>query len=332
MEKLITVEQVHQEFKEFPTHLSMLLQDMDLNLAKDKKVYQKASLLKGVGFTNANQGLRNPEDVFNETKEEHDAIAELCLKYPAYKFISRKGIEHLCNKYGLSWGMSEHFIGQIPEKNMDELLASQDQDFDFDVNFFIELEISCKAVYNKYGTDSIKAVMFDLDTDGKDVAFSKQMLQYYILEIAKDHLSQNGFSSSYLDVKLRNSKGKVYARHKFRPTFDSSRRVFSFDRDWMRDMDETSAKQFVSMTMDQITRAVEKVKDLVSSPYSIIANKEDFSKLVHPEDATIEMETPVLQLPDPVIVKKTYKEGYYAIITAWDKEAMDPLVFNQKLN
>ena len=326
-EKALTVEQVHKEFKDFPTTIGKFLQDLEINLKSDKEVYRKSKEVQSMGFFNANKDIKDPDLVFNYTKIEHEKISELYFKYPHIKFISKRGVDYLCKKYNLFHGSSKFFKGDIPEKNMDDVLRLKDLDLGYDPilniylngqKFVFALDISTDP--GRCYTPDTMPVQFLHSIEVKDQYGRVYVTEYLqinnslspqpIMFHNPPHVMINGLGTSNMHSKYIERRIKE----------ESERR-------------KEAISDYKTMLLSKVHEALFKSKDLAkTSKYSIVANHEDFTELVGPEDQKITMDIPPLILPDPIILQKTVHKDIYGIITAWDKEAMDPLVVNQNLN
>lgn len=323
----ITVEKIHNDFKGYPDALGRALQDMDINLESAKRAYDKLSQLEEMGFSQIKQNVKNPKEEFEYSKNEFESINELYYKYGRmYKFISKRGIEHLCEKYNLFHGRIQNFITGIPEKNANEILASQGQDFGYSpiLTCYLNDKRFCFTKNVGFDTDYLNIDNMTL-TD----------LAYYTLRIKDEY--GNDIVSEHVD-NARHMTMLGFDRPMIQIA-DPSRYFFSSGEPRIntRRVDSNTINSIVSeyksklrtVVLDAMKKAQEEIK---SCTYSIVGNHSDFSVLETPELKTLEIEMPKLVFPDPIVFKKTSEQDIYAIVTAWDKEASDPLVVNQSFN
>jgi hypothetical protein len=58
-----------------------------------------------------------------EAESIRDAITEYSIHYPFNKFIDGPTVDKICKKYKLVISSVSDFIGEIPQKNLDEIIA-----------------------------------------------------------------------------------------------------------------------------------------------------------------------------------------------------------------
>lgn len=118
------VRQIHREFSNAS---SQLLEDARRIMALHnvpKEDRDRADKLRKAGFT----GNKLIEEVEREKRLEHQQaqrIAQLekyAINYPNNKFITHDQMIKICEKYGLSYGTIDNYVGSIPEENLDEVL------------------------------------------------------------------------------------------------------------------------------------------------------------------------------------------------------------------
>lgn len=87
-------------------------------------------VLEDWGFTNTKVGekLKKQQEEFRKrykAVEEHNVIVSAAAffkeYYPDYKFITEAAIFEVCKKYNLFIGESEWFVGDIPDKNLEDM-------------------------------------------------------------------------------------------------------------------------------------------------------------------------------------------------------------------
>ncbi len=102
----------------------------DEALVEARKILEKPGMsdhhktLESLGFKQA-QGIVEKKAEENE-KERAQREAENILyfqqNYPMYKFITRTKIQEICKKYGLVWGGVDKYRGEVPAKNLAEIM------------------------------------------------------------------------------------------------------------------------------------------------------------------------------------------------------------------
>ena len=328
--KTITVQDIHNDFNDYPTHLSRVLQEMDMDLKKDIRNYEKLNKLSKLGFSKITENVQDPKYVFQFTKEEHERISELYFEYNRrFKFISKKGIDHLCQKYNLFHGRVQNFTAGIPEKNADEILASQDEDFGY--NPVLTVYFNGKAlIFDRY---SITSTMYMDRVIIDDLGFN-DLVSFDIT--IKDNLGNIVYSydKNNRHAMMRMGSDRIFDLSRFMTFSESGLRNTEKQRESLAS--DSKALMLEEYRLDlkrTLSVAMRKAnKEMQDTCYSIVANHSDFSVLESADTKEIELTIPDMRFPDPIVFKKTRHSGIYAIITAWDKEASDPLVVNQSLN
>lgn len=97
-----TFKDVHKDLEN--EHI-FLLKDHDLN-----GFYKKSNFLKSIGLTNS---IATKKDVFNDYQNKYGATC---------KFIIEPQLERICEKYDLYVRSLKFFLGDIPEKNINDLM------------------------------------------------------------------------------------------------------------------------------------------------------------------------------------------------------------------
>ena len=108
------VEKIHGEFDSASERL--------LNEAKSiirGSNIDKGERLKNLGFTYA-APVKNSE-LAAKQKELANKIEYYQTYYPNNRFITEQEVERICKKYGLLFGESGYYTGDIPEKNIKEI-------------------------------------------------------------------------------------------------------------------------------------------------------------------------------------------------------------------
>ena len=96
-----------------------------------KEIIKREKALKDLGFVNSVPAeklkslLSENRLKLSNYKEQSritNAIIYFTRKYPQYKFITKERIIELCEKYNLYFGNALLFVGNIPEKNIQEMI------------------------------------------------------------------------------------------------------------------------------------------------------------------------------------------------------------------
>ena len=124
------VEEIHEAFY---TEVDRLLADAQIKVAKpeyDKEIFKRGQRLNKLGFGNTKTAIVT-QDIetknWNKRIEQdeknilRDTILFFSQKYPQYKFITEKSVKSICEKYGLVYSSASNFIGDVPEKNLQEI-------------------------------------------------------------------------------------------------------------------------------------------------------------------------------------------------------------------
>jgi len=110
------VEKIHNEFD---TAADRLLDEAKSIIANSD--IEKGERLKAIGFNNS-VPVKNSE-VALQKKQLAEKIEYYQVFYPNNKFITEEEVERICKKYGLLFGETINYIGNIPEKNLKEIEA-----------------------------------------------------------------------------------------------------------------------------------------------------------------------------------------------------------------
>lgn len=135
-----TIEEIHEDFDSAQEKL--LTEAKDILKSADKKTMKRIKLadkVKNLGFTRSKtvEDLREISDEIGEKEKLAKLIEHYSVHYPTYKFITQDKLREICKKYGLVFGEAEWFVGEIPEKNMQDM-----------VNFKVRLEDRVYQIYD----------------------------------------------------------------------------------------------------------------------------------------------------------------------------------------
>ncbi len=76
------------------------------------RMRKKAARLKSLGFSKTSE--------VREYNIMEDALKSI-REFSPYRFITEEAVESICKKYGLLFGSSSRYLGEIPEKNLIEI-------------------------------------------------------------------------------------------------------------------------------------------------------------------------------------------------------------------
>jgi len=110
---VVSFKEVHEELEN---------ESMFLKKAHDVKGYKKkADFLRGAGFSNS-----IASKLYSSISENSHMIEDYERRYHGqYKFILKPQLERLCEKYNLFVREPGHFLGDIPENNIKEMMNFQ---------------------------------------------------------------------------------------------------------------------------------------------------------------------------------------------------------------
>lgn len=156
-----TAEEIHNDFySATEVELSNRKPDDD-SFDEIKASYERVCKVRELGFTNSKTVEQLSEDFYKMRRYEllRDIHAHFSFKYPQYKFIHRDGIIELCKKYGLVLGKVRHYIGEIPEKNMEDLvnmhISEQDEEWEVAESVFYSSGSSHTYTYERLSKDNV---------------------------------------------------------------------------------------------------------------------------------------------------------------------------------
>ena len=115
----VTVAQIHEEFF---SSSEKLLNEAKVIISihiEDERVKK----LIAAGFENAPEVIEynNTKEQLRRAREAMELVEYYRMAYPLYKFITRESIFAICEKYNLYFTDIARFIGNIPDKNLDEI-------------------------------------------------------------------------------------------------------------------------------------------------------------------------------------------------------------------
>ncbi len=126
-----TIEAIHKRFDIAGERLLMQAKRIIANSKSPNT--DKVERLKALGFgaTKPIKELQEREKAQSEAHEIIEAVEYFRTYYPSYKFISIKQIQSISKKYGLLYGDSKNYLGDIPDKNLEEIEAFKLREEDY---------------------------------------------------------------------------------------------------------------------------------------------------------------------------------------------------------
>lgn len=125
-----TVEMVHNHFY---TEVDRLLEEAKVlhSTEANKSLLEKGEKLRQLGFINSTetrlsqveeQRVRKLQGENMKKENMVKAIEYFGTKYPQYKFITEQSVKDICKKYSLIYGTVNHYIGNVPERDLERML------------------------------------------------------------------------------------------------------------------------------------------------------------------------------------------------------------------
>lgn len=126
-----TIEAIHKRFDIAGERLLMQAKRIIANSKSPNMA--KVERLKALGFgaTKPIKEMQEREKAKSEAYEIIEAVEYFRTYYPSYKFISLKQIQSISKKYGLLYGDSKNYLGDIPDKNLEEIEAFKLREEDY---------------------------------------------------------------------------------------------------------------------------------------------------------------------------------------------------------
>jgi hypothetical protein len=125
---MTTIQEIHNSFE---TSIDLdYLKLLDKPII-DKELIQKVEKLKSLGFTNSIECkqleeqlklIENIDEENNYRATTKEAFEYYSTKYPNNVFMTVENVKSLVKKYDLELSTPEKYIGDIPDKNLNEIL------------------------------------------------------------------------------------------------------------------------------------------------------------------------------------------------------------------
>jgi hypothetical protein len=81
--------------------------------------------LRQLGFNKTHKAMQTELAIGEKAKGKNlaDNIAYFKERYPNYKYVTDSVVKRICEKYGLVFGDVQHYIGEVPAKNVKEMAS-----------------------------------------------------------------------------------------------------------------------------------------------------------------------------------------------------------------
>jgi len=116
------IDRIHEDFDKAGQELLDFAQDVLKDADEDTQA-EVYSSLQGMGFKNVEEVKEYEEKKKAKlyAKDVASKVGYFHRHYPIHKFITREQVKDICKKYGLVFGKTEWYIGEIPDKNKMEI-------------------------------------------------------------------------------------------------------------------------------------------------------------------------------------------------------------------
>ena len=127
-----TVKDIHNEFDSVEDTLLLEADSLLLSLMSkaDTDLDAKAKQLEKLGFLKSSsvKEARELNTKVALTKEQASLIREYKQNYPFQKFLTEEELDRICQKYGLIYAPVGNYIGDVPQKNLNEITNAKNLD------------------------------------------------------------------------------------------------------------------------------------------------------------------------------------------------------------
>jgi len=151
------VEEIHQSFFiSLDKEIVSTKKDIEHYKTLEHKL-EKAKRLDNIYFSHSVEvtEFKDISEKKDKANEFLRAVEYFNQKYPLHKLITRKGIEAICEKYGLLYGSCYKYIGTVPEKNLKEI-----EDF-LKIIDKVDRPFYYPSLYGWYSYDALKKKLGD---------------------------------------------------------------------------------------------------------------------------------------------------------------------------
>lgn len=131
-----TVEQIHAAFDEAAETLIPKTSQECEKLASELSSTnnKKVSNLESLGFTKSEPVVKaeaeldqkmNKKERYQKLQKTLQTLKQFQVEYPTSKFITVEDLKRLCTKYNLVHAPVSHYIKDVPDKNVDEMMSTK---------------------------------------------------------------------------------------------------------------------------------------------------------------------------------------------------------------
>lgn len=323
------IKEIHNSFYSMDQKTDTFLQQQ-IKAAYDESILKSIdSLVNRYGFKNSKNADILDKDILFEREELNDVLNECAVVYPGKKFITDEQIAQLCQKYNLLLTTPDRFIGEIPERNIQELndfnpKGSEKKDF-YDPNLFRNLDYWIK----KYKVNN------DLHSLTSDMEIAIAMIYASFLQEGgsnfismlpsdNDKISLIGYGneekvpmSNTEKIRLINGNEEIVPMSNTEIGIDFAKKQYEFHKRYGSIIKPAC---LTSQTMIAAT------SDLLDIPELGFIKNEKNELILGLEESQFRENL----IPDPIVFHKVRRGAI--IITAWGIESQDELVFNPNIN
>lgn len=309
--KTFTFREVHAELE---MENSLLLKEHNI-----EDFSKKSNFLNQIGFTNS-----KATKMYKAIVESEDYRKEFNRRYHGmHKFILKEQLERVCEKYNLFVRDLRFFAGDIPEKNIRDMMNFRVaiEDLVRFPDWVLEREMikNVKALNN---SDLDKTLVGSLEfyngIQVKDLDY--RTIQKLVVE-RRPELERQIKNSIEIDFNKKIPLNEVQSTLEL-----ITKKIANLYFDGNRNAVKESTRMYRRHTNDSAWIANIEIA-AVKSLFTADAFEDDTSRLGNQENELIA--TGQVDL-DPIVMIKNHKG--YIIITAWGDEANDELIVNQQLN
>ena len=115
------IKEIHDSFDNAQEHL--LAESLSIIGKCENKDFDKAERLQKLGFVNSETVTKTEKERQQILKSREDAelVQYYKQEYPFLKFLKEEQLEAICKKYNLVFAPVEHYLKDVPEKNIKEI-------------------------------------------------------------------------------------------------------------------------------------------------------------------------------------------------------------------
>lgn len=329
---------IHRDFfSQYEKISHDLTRSNDSRTASD--VMEVNSKLMSAGFSGSRNIKISTDEEHGKLSRAFDYYKRYLIDAPGYRFITKDQVVELCKKYGLVWGNTGYFIGDIPRENAAHIAQ-------FRVNPTILVNTRSVYMWN----DTLVTSMDDnhlinsfIWTCGKSM--DRGWHQHMMGRTLSNHTAElfKEMERRFIcNVRTIPTGHDMYDRQTIKTSLVEQTK--SLDHITMQTRNMVVIHTYQVPGLEEIlTAAMRPVDvhgfDLTKVTFKIVANKEMFDlkdRIINMDREIIDADVPVPpkwdrpDFNDPIVLAEV--EGGYLIVTAWGSEAGLDEVVNFKNN